>query len=385
MLARLPLAARAAQRTVAALPHVVTRLMGLVLLIGLSACDSGIAPDEADPAEGTTVAFTSNSLTLTENDSTATLEVQLSNPDGEPVSVDVLFAQGASTADATDLGLPPAEGLNGLVLRTITFEADAEDGATQALRFSIADEDDAEPRETAIFALQNLTTRGSATLGDNDVLRLEIGFPTIAEVREEFADGEQTFTVQGVVSRARGDFTYIQDPADTEGEIGGLTIRQTGGGFAADVTSGAIAPGTRLQVTGRISYFAGLAQLNTDDLLDYQILEQGAPPAPQQVTLADLEANGESFEGELVEVDGVVFDASGAFAASTNYGIDDGTGGDVEARVVGSGETELSGDPIPAGPVTLQTVVGQFNGFAGDFVDTGYQLLLIDEDDIQDD
>jgi hypothetical protein len=360
-------------------------LAALALLLSLAACDSGVSPDEAQPEGRTTVAFAANSLTLTEQDSTATVEVVLSTPDdrpvGQPVSVDVLFAQGASTADAADLGLPPADDLSGIVLTTITFEADAEGGASQTLTFDIADTDDAEGRETAIFALQNLTTRGTATLGDDAVLRLEIGFPTIAEVREEFADGDQSFTVQGVVSRARGAFTYLQDdPATTDGEIGGLTIRQPGGAFSTEVASGAIQPGTRLQVTGTLSYFAGLAQINEDNLTGYQILEQGEPPAPQSVTLADLD---EDFEGELVEVTGVVFASSGTFAGSTNYDVDDGSGGDIVARVPGGSDSQLGGTAIPSGPVTIEAVLGQFHGFDfDDLPDTGYQLLLIDDGDL---
>ena len=212
------------------------------------------------------------------------------------------------------------------------------------------------------------------------------GVQTIAEARATGSTAE--VTVQGTVTRAKGAFTYMQDDSGPTGATG-LTIRQPTGSFANDVASGTIAPGTRLEITGTPSYFAGLFQVNEEDLTAYTILSQNNPlPTPQEVTLSDLQGpDGEDYEGELVTVDDVqIVNATDAtFVSETSYDIEDPTQdlGDPPAdpvvfRIPSEDDTDVDGAPVPAGTFSFTGVVGQFHGF--DFVeapDEGFQLLAI--------
>jgi hypothetical protein len=179
------------------------------------------------------------------------------------------------------------------------------------------------------------------------------------------------------VSRAMGDFTRVQDAT------GGITIRQTEGPFNADVADGTIGPGTVLQVAGTTSEFRQLLQINGDDLQSYEVLGTVAPPEPQLVTLAELAADGEDYESELIEVVNLIIDPDGdtVFQPATTYGITDPSLGDgsVVLRTPNAEDTAIDGEPIPTGLATFTGVLGQF-----DFDDpaAGYQLLPVQADDV---
>jgi len=208
----------------------------------------------------------------------------------------------------------------------------------------------------------------------------------IAEARE--LPLETTVTIEGVVSRAFGSFARIQDQSGGETAPSGITIRQAGGPNAAAfqdaITNGDIQPGTRIRVTGATSAFAGMSQINDEDLVSFEILSQSSLPEPQDITLADLQDGvGENFEGELVRIDGLVIDGSGNFEGGTNYDITDPDGNTLVLRIQGEDETNLIGEPIPQNEFTFTGVVGQFHGF--DFVvepDEGYQLIPVNKTDI---
>ena len=209
---------------------------------------------------------------------------------------------------------------------------------------------------------------------------------TIAEARE--AGEDASVTIRGIVTRAKGAFTYLQDASGPTG-ASGITVRQPSGSFANDVANGTIAEGTELEVTGTISFFSGLTQINEADLATYAIRSQDNPlPAVQSVTLSDLQGSGgEAYEAELVRIANlrIVNATTTTFEAGANYDIEDPTQ-DLSTspsdpaifRTPSEGDTEVTGAPIPTGPFTFTGVVGQFHGF--DFAeapDTGYQLLAI--------
>ena len=203
------------------------------------------------------------------------------------------------------------------------------------------------------------------------------GGDTVVTLAEARADGVgATVRVQGTVTRAEGDFLYLQD------ETGGLAIRQVEGPLNEAVAAGTVGPGTVLEVAGTLSDFAGLLQINEDDLDAFETLGTDDVPEPQTVTLADLADDGEDYESELVRVDGVTVGASGTFAAATTYTLDDGTTGPgvVTLRVPNEGDTTVDGTAIPEQAVTIVGVASQFNGF--DPTATGYQILVLDEADV---
>ncbi|PEN14482.1 DNA-binding protein [Longibacter salinarum] len=195
---------------------------------------------------------------------------------------------------------------------------------------------------------------------------------TIAEARSQGVDA--TVTVEGTVTRAFGSFVRLQDDSGTTG-ASALVIRQTSGPFNTDVTSGVITAGTQLQVTGTLSEFNGLLQINESDLGDYQVLGQGSVPAPQSVSIDDLASAGEDYESELVSISSLSFQsASGVFANGEDYTVV-GETGSFPFRVQQADETQLAGTTIPAGAFEYEGVVGQFIN--------DYQLIPVLESDVQ--
>ena len=203
---------------------------------------------------------------------------------------------------------------------------------------------------------------------------------TIAAARA--AGASQTVTVTGIVSRAKGRFVQFQDAT------GGLTIRQTAGGFFDAVAAGTIAPGTTITVTGVLTQFNGLFQINqtnatTNDLTSFTVVGQGTAPVAQDVTLAQLASSGETYESELVRVRNVtVTSTTAAFAASTNYVISDASSSTnaVGLRVVSANDTDVDGTAIPQPIATITGVVGQFDAAMPPVA--GYQLQPILASDV---
>ena len=211
---------------------------------------------------------------------------------------------------------------------------------------------------------------GNTIYIDKLVIRPAVETMTVAEART--AGVGETVTVEGTVTRSVGAFTYIQDAT------GGLAIRQTSGDFFDDAD---IMPGAEVRVTGELSEFASLLQINGSDLMSYEVLGMGDVPEPQSVTLSELASNGEDYEAELVTVTGVTFAATGTFAAATTYQVTDDSdqSNAVSVRVPNADDTTVDGEEIPV-RANLTGIVGQFNF---DVPTEGYQLLLLDAADIE--
>ena len=109
------------------------------------------------------VQFTAETLSGTEGQS-VDITVQINNPDGNAVPVEVSFEAGSSTAESADLG--------GFNSTSLTFPADAEDGDTRDFTLSLDNDANAEGIETALFEIS--VTGGSATVGSPDQLELTI-------------------------------------------------------------------------------------------------------------------------------------------------------------------------------------------------------------------
>ena len=176
--------------------------------------------DSTDPDDGRaapTVQFGTAEVSALEATSPSVdLPVTLGSPDGRPVEVDVLFALAASDgASLADLGVTaPEDGrayvnadgdTTGYVLGTVSFPANAEDGATRTLSLPIAD-DVEEGQEVAVLALQSATAPGggsAAQVGEPRTLTLTIAAEgTQTLLSEDFSDGLGVFTAFSVASNA---------------------------------------------------------------------------------------------------------------------------------------------------------------------------------------
>jgi hypothetical protein len=209
---------------------------------------------------------------------------------------------------------------------------------------------------------------------------------TINEARSQ--DLGTTFSLSGTVTRAFGAFARIEDDSGPTG-ASAVVLRQTDGdnadAFQQDIEEGTIQPGTEVRLTGALSQFSGLEQINGNDLISYEIVGQGGALSPQSVALTDIESpDGEEYESELLQISNLSFpDASGDFESGTAYMVEDGSGNTFTLRVQGGDESNVAGEPIPTGTFTFEGVLGQFNNFSGRDEDSGYQLLPIQPGDIQ--
>jgi len=358
----------------------------LVLWVGCDTTDSLDAPDQP------TVQFASSGTGAIPRDTTATVAVEAQNLQDDEISVEVLFAESASSDDVPDQvqGLPE----NGNTV-DLTFSPGQE---TQELTFDVSEVDISQGQQQARFALQQVSE--GAKIAEPREFSLSIGAEPIDEVKErarEQGGGEVTATMQGTITRSRGIETRFQD------ESGGLFIRQTEGDFFDDVQNGELTVGDEIIVTGTIEFFSGITQINGEEnLADYnRFSRDNELPAPFESDLEGLTEDPEPLESRLVRVENVTIvakddgdqnevDPGNTFDAGTTYVIEDGSGGggsldledNITLRIPGSDNTAVDGTEIPTGEFTFQGVLTQFNAFQSPTEDVGYQLLVVEEEDI---
>lgn len=189
---------------------------------------------------------------------------------------------------------------------------------------------------------------------------------TVAAARQR--GNGATVRVRGIVTRAKGAFTYFQD------ETGGLVVRQTTGAFFEAVRDGALTPGDSLEVRGVLSSFNNLLQINAGDLQDFALLSSdNALPDPIEVSAEQVLGEGEQYESRLIRLAGLSFSDAGTFAANRTYQATV-EGRVVDVRIGNANDTDVDGLPIPASPVSFEGVLGQFS--ASD-ASAGYQLMPI--------
>lgn len=357
-------------------------LAGLVA-VGASGCDSS---DPTAVATGPVVQFGTTSIAAgeglpTESGTTVSIPVALTGSAGQPVTVEVLFARGSSTAlfgadsaaAGTDIfGFGAAA--DGVQKATVSFAGTADE--TQTVTFRVRQDNLIEASETAVFALQRPT---GATIGATRELTVNIGTPPIAVARAGVVNGK--YTVEGVVTRAKGSNVWIQDAT------GGIVLfTRAGEPLLAAITSGAVAIGDRIQATGRLVEFQastgapGTGLLEIDNILEggFQVLNRGeTPPAVQRITLAQFTAGDpdpETYESEIIRIEGLTIDpagdvnftnVNGSSTSGKNYTVSQTVAGVTTTgvlRIGGVGSTDLIGVTIPTGTFTFQGPAGQFRG-----------------------
>ena len=315
-----------------------------VLAAGCDGFETGTPPDAEDGA-APTVQFASASVGAIPSDSLVTLDVELQNPDGNEVTVQVLYAQQASSATSADLANSVER------ITEISFAATAGDTTiTRPVEVDISDADISDGRKEAFFALQQVESDGAAQLGEQTEVTLNIGFPPVADIRAGGVGSSGTF--EAIVTEISAGDTRVQD------ETGGIVITRRDD-FASDV-----AVGDLVRIAGTVSSFANLLQIDSDDLSNYEVVSSGNDlPDPQTITLAEAEENFTEYESEIVRIEGLTIDPGGdntfqSGGSAANYTVTDGDGNTLQIRIVDG--SELAGDPIPTGPITFEGVLGRF-------------------------
>lgn len=182
----------------------------------------------------------------------------------------------------------------------------------------------------------------------------------MSEVKVNDANGASTrigdlVTVRGIITVANefGSPSFIQDNS------AGMSVYDS-------IFSAAVKIGEEIQVTGRVTQFNGLNQIELPN--QYSVISSGNYVEPVIVTPTQIKNDGvsgvENYEGKLVHIIGVtVTTLSGTpvtnWAANTNYRLIGTSSSDtVQLRI--DNNTNLVGGVAPAGKFDLIGVVGQF-------------------------
>lgn len=149
-------------------------LVVIALVAGCDGFDSGTPPNAPGETEAS-VSFATQNISITEEGSPVELGVTISNPPNDSVSVEVLYADGVSGTTPADFNLSDEAvvGGSGYLAGTVTFPDTATTGNTQTLELDIQDDEENEPQENGIFALQNV--QGAASIGEANRLTVAIG------------------------------------------------------------------------------------------------------------------------------------------------------------------------------------------------------------------
>ncbi len=169
---------------------------------------------------------------------------------------------------------------------------------------------------------------------------LTLGAQTIQQVRNMSIGA--TVTVKGVVSNGTelGSIRYLQDGT------AGIAIYGN--------TLSSLTTGDSVTATGVLFDFSGLLELSpTNSFTDH------GPVTPNVPQVIPITSAGEALEAQLVRIENVTFVQSGNFAAGNSTVQITNGANTLDVRI--NGTTNIDGSAIPAGPVTIIGLVGQFN------------------------
>ena len=166
-----------------------------------------------------------------------------------------------------------------------------------------------------------------------------------------------------------GQTVTVNAVATNGAELGSIRYMQDGSagiaGYGGPITG--VSRGDSITVTGPLIEFAGLLEISTVT----NVVNHGPAvimPTPVQIPIPSA---GEPLESELAEIQNVTFVESGNFAGNMTYTITDGVN-NLDVRV--NSGVDLVGTAIPAGPITITGLIGQFNA--------NYQIVPRDLNDI---
>jgi len=188
---------------------------------------------------------------------------------------------------------------------------------------------------------------------------------TIAEARAT-SDGE-IVTIQGIVTTGNfaqepGSEYAIQDPT-------GAMVA-----FAWDFDVG-FEIGDAVTITGELDNYNGKSEIMPSTPQNIIIESSGnALPEFQHLTLAQLLADAEAYDSELVRVDSVIIvdgDPWPATGSNANMVISDPSGATLAMRI--DKETDVDGNEQLIGYFNLQGIVGQYD--SSEPYDEGYQIF----------
>ncbi|NEN21998.1 hypothetical protein G3O08_00580 [Cryomorpha ignava] len=190
--------------------------------------------------------------------------------------------------------------------------------------------------------------------------------PVLLHAQDNIADAKANYgvddevTVSGIITNGAelGSIRYLQD------ETGGIALYPGTNWNNLDFTP---QPGDEVSITGTLSMFANL--LEVGPVIEGITLLSSSNPLPEPVVLTPNELN-ESFEGQIIQINGVNFSDGGNVFGSSTYAFTDING--EEGLIYANANSDLIGELVPLGTIDVVGILSQFS-FANPF--DGYQLL----------
>lgn len=296
---------------------------------------SNIARDLFIPEPGTALTVTAD---ITDDSDVAAAELRWMVDGGAMQSV----AMSGPVGDTWTGVIPGSEYSDGQVLEYWIW---AEDDAPQSV----------ESEHTQVY------------VGDTPLANLHVNDPNgVPLYRNAYA------RVTGVATVGNGTFSPVNLDVYLQDDTGGVNLFQ----FGAD-TLVTITVGNSYTVVGKLDQFNGKTEIIPDDP-ENDISDNGASalPDPFNLSIADLLADPETYEGRLVLIEQVTNTGGGepwpGDGLSANVEITDDGGTSLLTLRIDS-DTDIDGSPEPVWPVNVQGVFSQFD--TSPPYDEGYQLL----------
>ncbi len=310
-----------------------------------------IVDDDTNP----TLQFATASLPVEEDAGIITVDVEITNPNLQATSVDVILETSSATEN-DDFTLGTA---------TVTFPPIS--AVNQQVSVTIIDDFDDEPVEEIKLRLVNPTNGAVITGTDSVSIQIADNDPPLYDIATvTTVDGDGVLDSLGVVCQVRGIVYGVN--LSTSGlqfalidGTGGIQVFSFG-----PIANYAVNEGDSLIVYGEIDQFNGLAEIVPDTLF---VMAQGLPlKQPAIVTTLD-----EGTENELVRLSCVKLLTPGDWPADgSNANLDVTTGSDTLVIRIDK-ETNVDGSPVPNGWFEVSGIGGQFDS-SSPFT-SGYQLF----------
>lgn len=175
-------------------------------------------------------------------------------------------------------------------------------------------------------------------------------------------------TIQDARNMAEGAVVTVKGIVTNGSELGIIRYFQdnTAGIAAYGSAVGVVNRGDSVTITGTLKIYNQLIEL---DPLTSVIVRSSNNPVPEPLVLTPAQIN-ETNESELVRVNNVQFSDAGGIFTQKKYQFS--SNGETGYIYVKNNQTDIIGQPIPSGLVTLTAICSQFD-YADP--DAGYQLL----------
>lgn len=169
-----------------------------------------------------------------------------------------------------------------------------------------------------------------------------------------------TVSVSGIVTVANefGGPAYIQD------NTGGIAVFLTSFHTAVSIGDSVVISGPIVEYGQTATPGTGILEISGTGIL-YQVFKKpNTVIKPKTVSISEI---GENLEGQLLEIKNVSISGSGTFKGNTNYTISDVSGSLNQGLRIDKDVTDAVGLTIPAEPISIVGVLGQYLG--------SYQIL----------